>query len=141
MGTLNTAAILAKYKRNTSQAVQDYTTGVMGVTQSPTQKAAAAVDKYAAGVQDAVSSGRFVAALQAVTLNDWQQASTGKGARNYATGTQNLSPAAQKAMADQQQFAAQVSAEVQNMANMTENDAEQRMLTAMRRMREYRKSR
>ena len=134
---LNAAQSLAKWKRNAGNAAEDFKAGVRAVTSSPTAKAALNVDKYARGVQDAVSSGRFVNACNAVTLADWQQATVEKGSRNYANGIASISPKAQKAMADQQQYAEQVKQEISTMANTTEGDNEARMLMAVRKMREY----
>jgi Zn-dependent M32 family carboxypeptidase len=139
MARANVAANLAKWKRNASAAVDDYKTGVASVTTAPTHQAAAAVDKYARGVQDAVSSGRFVNNLMAVSLSDWQTAATQKGSRNYANGIANLSPKAQKAMADQQVAAAQISAEIQSMPNDSEADANARMLRNVELMRQLKK--
>lgn len=139
-GPVNAAAALAKWKSRASNAGAAMTAGVQAVTVAPTQKAAAAVNKYAAGVQRAVQSGSYVNGLNAVSLQDWQQAMTTKGVSNYQNGINNISPKAQKAMADQQAYAAQVSATVASMPNENDNDAEQRALTAIRLMRQYGKS-
>lgn len=133
----NPTAILAKWKRNSGNAGEDYKTGVRQVTSSPTAKAAQNVEKYARGVQDAVSSGKFVNACNAVTLQDWQTATIEKGSRNYANGITSISPKAAKAMADQQQYADQVKQEAAAMPNNTEADAEAKMLFVVRKMRDY----
>lgn len=135
----NIAKNLAKYKRNAGAAVTDYVEGVQGVKTAPTHQAAAAVDKYARGVQDAVTSGAYVDGCMAVSLSDWQAAATGKGKDNYSNGIRNLSPKAQKAMADQQTYADQVKQEVANMPSDTPADMDARMKYAVDRMREYRK--
>lgn len=136
---INAAAILAKWKRNAGGSANDLKEGVRKVTVAPTAKAAAAVDKYQRGVNEAVSSGRFVNALNAVSLTDWQAAMIDKGATNYTNGINNISARAQKAMADQQQYADQVKQEIATMPSATESDMEQRALAAIRKMREYRK--
>jgi len=133
----NAAAVLAKWKRNAQNSAEDYKNGVRAVTVSPTAKAAQNVDKYARGVQDAVTSGKFVNACNAVTLQEWQQQTMEKGARNFATGISAISQSAAKRMADQQAFAEQVKQEVAAMPNTTEADAEARSIYAQRRMREY----
>lgn len=137
----NPAATLAKWKRNAAASVDDYKNGVKAVTTSPTAKAAAAVDKYARGIQEAVSSGRYVNSLNAVTLQDWQQATADKGARNFATGVSSISPRAQKAMADQQAYAESVKQQIAAMPNNTEAEAEARMLAAVRLMKAYKTGR
>lgn len=67
--------------QNSAAAVR---AGVNGVTEAPTAKAAARVDAWVAGVQR--SKEKFVARLNAVTLNDWKQAMLGKGLANMQTG-------------------------------------------------------
>jgi hypothetical protein len=139
MPRVDIQASMDKYKRNTSAAADDYVAGARAVTVSPTAKAAAAVDKYARGVQDAVSSGSYVAGLTAVSLSDWQQSVETKGKRNYQNGTQNLSNKAKKNMADVMTFAGQVSAEIQAMPSDTPSDMDQRMLANVEKFRQYRK--
>ena len=88
-------------------------------------------------MQDAVTSGRYVNALNRVTLQDWQNAMLNKGLRNYTNGVQNISASAQKAMADQQQYAEQIKNEIASMPKTTEQDAEDRAIAAIRKMRAY----
>lgn len=60
--------------------------GIQGVTVSPTQKAAAAVDKYKAGCQKAADDGSFVSGCNKVSLQDWKNAAINKGLNNLDTG-------------------------------------------------------
>src|SRR5215467_7074012 len=60
----------------TAGAVEQYKQGVMRVQVAPNQQAARAQDAYLAGVQAAVSSGKFQRANNAVSLQDWQQAAS-----------------------------------------------------------------
>lgn len=123
---------------NASQAMKD---GVDGVTESPMEKAAANVDKYVRGVQEAASDGRFERGLREVSLGDWKTAMKEKGAANMANGVRTLTPRAQRGMTDLFAFADQVKSEIAGMPNTTESDAEARALAAIRKMREYRKRR
>lgn len=136
---VNAAATLAKWKSRASNAAAALTAGVNAVTVSPTAKAAAAVNKYAAGVNAAVQSGAYVNGLNNVSLQEWKDSMTGKGVSNYSNGVNNISAKAAKNMADQQQYAAQVAATVASMPSETDNDMEQRALAAMRMMKQYRK--
>lgn len=136
---LNTAKILEKWKRNAGASSEAFKDGVNNVKQSPTAKAAQAVDKYRANVLRAIDDGSYVDGLNKVTLSDWQQATAEKGSRNYQNGVSSISPRAAKAMADQQQYAEQVSLEISNMPSLTESDMEARMLANVRKMKEYRK--
>lgn len=69
-------------------ATQDYKDGVMRVTQSPTALAANKLDKYQAGINAALASGKTKANMQAVSLADWQHAATNKGGQRYSQGVQ-----------------------------------------------------
>ena len=80
------AAAAAKWKRNTAGAVEDYKAGVDSVTEAPGEAAAAAADRYAAGVADAVESGRFAARSRGVSLAEWKGAAKEKGAQRLASG-------------------------------------------------------
>lgn len=137
----NPAATLAKWKANSGRAVEDYKNGVKAVSVSPTQKAAQAQDKWLSGIMDAHSSGRFAAALNAISTQEWIQQTVDKGSKNYQTGISNLSPRAAKAMADQQQYAETVKQAIANMPNNSEADADARMLEAVKLMRQYKKQR
>lgn len=137
----NTAAILAKWKANSGRAGEAYKKGVDAVTTAPTAKAAAAADKYLTRIMEAVQSGRYAASLNAVSLQEWKDASREKGAKNYVTGVNAISPRAMKAMADQQQYAERVKQEIASMPNNSEADAEARMLRAVKLMREFKGSR
>lgn len=74
----------AKWAQNLGAAQTRYTAGVQAVTTSPGQLAAQASDRWLTGVQQSVP--KFVANSQAVTLQAWQQATTGKGAQRLASG-------------------------------------------------------
>lgn len=81
--------VLQRWATNTIAAANGkYKTGVMAVTTSPTEKAAAAVGKYQAGVNRAVADGSYVDGLRKVSLTQWQQAAANKGAANIAAGVE-----------------------------------------------------
>ena len=78
---------VSKWARNagSSSALQNYKEGVASVTEAPTHAAARKLDKYAASVQEAVTSGRMRDALLATSLADYQEMAQQK-AGNYTTG-------------------------------------------------------
>lgn len=69
-------------------AAAKYTQGVQKVTTSPTAKAASAeaLAKYQANTTRAVASGHMASRLNAVSLQQWQQAAAQQGAQNLAKG-------------------------------------------------------
>lgn len=60
--------------------------GIQAVQESPMEKAAAAADRYAAGVQRSVSDGTYQAGLRAVSLQQWKDAAINKGVNRVASG-------------------------------------------------------
>ena len=88
----NAAEVARKWTRNLSQATESIKQGVQAVTENPAEKAAARADAYAAGVQRAVTEGRYQRGLRKVTLADWQNAMLNKGLQRVAAGAANATP-------------------------------------------------
>lgn len=81
-----------KWANNLAQSTRAITTGVQAVTVAPTQLAARQQDAYLMGVQNAVSSGKWQAGLNRVTLGDWQNAMVNVGIPRIATGATAAKP-------------------------------------------------
>lgn len=86
MPTLSAAELAAKWKRNLAASIPSYKAGVEAVTVAPTEKAAQAVDRYAAGCMRAAEDGSFVDGCRAVSLDDWKRRALGAGAERIAKG-------------------------------------------------------
>jgi hypothetical protein len=86
----NPSDAAAKWAQNLGAAGTAYTAGINAVTTAPGQQAAAAADRYVAGVQAALP--KFKANTAAVTLQDWQAAAVNKGAPRLATGATAAQP-------------------------------------------------
>jgi hypothetical protein len=96
---MKTAAQSAeKWARNLSGSTESIKQGVMGVTVSPTEKAAAQAGAYQAGVMRAVADGKFAAGLRRVSLDDWKQATLRKGLNRIAAGATEAKPKMQEFM-------------------------------------------
>lgn len=112
---------VAKWLNNTQNAGEAYKAGVQSVKENPMAKAAAAGDKMARKVQEAVQSGKFAASLNRVSMQAWQQAAVNKGAARLADGARN-------GQAKYQAFAAQfyphVDAVAQQVRAMPSNTLE-----------------
>lgn len=78
------AAAATKWATNLGAATNAYTAGVQAVQTAPGASAAAAADRYVAGVQ--ASLQKFINRSQAVTLQAWQTAAVNKGAPRLASG-------------------------------------------------------
>jgi hypothetical protein len=117
---LKTAAqMAASYQQAMAnpQTAANFTAGVQAVTQSPAAAAATpqAEQLYIQGVQQSVTSGKRAAALQAVTLQQWQQATTQKGAARLASGAQAAQSKVQAFFTKQAPVYAAMKAAVSNM--------------------------
>lgn len=134
-------AALAKWKARMADAGKAMAEGVAAVTESPMQKAAAAVDKYQAGVRKAVEDGTFVAGLQAVPLEEWKRTMAKKGVDNMQNGVRDISARSQTAITDVVDYAQKAGAEVRAMPKVTEGDAKARMMAQFDKMKSYRKPR
>lgn len=79
MGMVTPAQAAANWVSGMQNAAQAITNGVNGVTQSPTEAAALAVDRQVQGVIRAAQSGKTAQNLRNVSLSDWKQAFISKG--------------------------------------------------------------
>lgn len=66
--------------------------GVQNVTVNPAERAAAAQDRYIAGVQRAVAEGKYQRGLRRVTLQAWQESMLQKGLPRIASGASAAIP-------------------------------------------------
>ena len=99
----NAADIAKKWSgaMNNGTTQANYVQVVMNLTDSPTARAATpeALANYQAGVNASVASGKRAAALQAVSLADYQKAVKSK-AGNLGIGATNSQPKMQAAMSN-----------------------------------------
>jgi hypothetical protein len=96
MAKLSPQDVAAKWANRLSGASADIQKGVMAVTVSPTQKAAAAKAKMRQNILAAIDNGSWERGLQAVSLQDWQNRFVQVGIPRITQGTQ----AAQSKVAD-----------------------------------------
>ena len=75
-----------KWATNLGAAGQAIKDGVNSVTTAPTALAAAAESRYISGVQNAVTSGKWQAGLNRVTLQDWKDTMLQKGLARVGPG-------------------------------------------------------
>jgi len=137
MAKLNATDVAASWSKGMTSSIEKVKRGVMAVTESPMAKAAAAQDRYLAGVQRAVDDGRYVDGLQSVTLADWQKVTAEKASRI----TQGVKEAESKMVSFMQQllpYTDNVSREVQNMPKGTLADSIQRATRTIELMAQFR---
>ena len=69
---ISVQAAVEKWQRNMINSAESIKAGINSVTESPTAKAAQQADRYLAGVQRAVASGKWQNGLNAVSLQSWK---------------------------------------------------------------------
>ena len=75
-----------KYASRSSAAGGEYKAGIESPRRDQAAAAAAAVDAYNAGVQEAISAGRFVTGVNAAGSEKWKRKAGTVGATRYPQG-------------------------------------------------------
>src|SRR5271154_6908968 len=81
-----------KFVQRAQAAAGDYQKAVTGAGAAWQTNTAAAADTYAAGVQGAISNGRFQKGVNAAGGNKYATAAAGKGAQRYPQGVATAGP-------------------------------------------------
>lgn len=131
MGMAGAAEVAQKWARNLGQATESIKNGVNRVTVAPQQQAAAAQDKYVAGVQAAVQSGKWQRGLQRSTLSDWKNGMLNKGMSRIASGATAAVPKMQSFMTQFLPFLDGVTQQVKAMPSTTLQDRINRAVAQM----------
>ena len=129
-----------KWNRRTKGATADYTRGVQRVTEAPGAKAAQQADRYAAGVAEAVASGKWQERVGAVTLTDWQAKAVNKGAPRIAAGVEEATTDMAKFMGELLPHIDGGKAQVDAMPKNNIEDSIARATTFMRHMSTFKRS-
>jgi len=136
MAEMNPDDIASKQVRNTSNAVDDFRSGVDRVDEAPTRRAAAAIDKMRAGFEEAARSGKIQNRLNAVSLDAWKQRTLDKSDR-IAPGVE----AAQQDIAafhrQRQQFQNNINRELDQIPSDSLQNNIRRMTTQVQRMAKF----
>lgn len=117
-----------KWGRNLKNAGEDIRNGVNNVTEAPGMKAAAAQDKMLRNLTEAITSGRWKAAVAKVSLQDWKDSMLNKGVARLSTGVDGAMPKVQRAMAENFKNIEEVLGQVDRMPSNTFEDKMQRMV-------------
>lgn len=92
MPQLNAQAVTDAWASKMSTAGPAYKRGIESLTENPMAAAAQQQDRMLAGVQQAVQSGKWAAALNKVNFQDWKTVTATKGADRLATGATAAKP-------------------------------------------------
>lgn len=129
-----------KWASRLSSATQDIQNGVNNVTSSPTAAAASKADKWQQRLADPNTKAKFQAGLNAVSLDQWKQATLTKGLPRIASGAQAATPKFTDFMSKLLPYQDQLSAKVATMPDLTLQDSIQRMVTFVQGMASFKKS-
>lgn len=124
MAMADAASIAEKWSQRLAGATTAYKEGVQRVSENPMQKAAANVEGYRQGIMDAISSGKWQAGLNRVSLQQWKEAAGNVGAQRLASGASAAKP---KMMAFLQQFLPVLANNVAQVKQSPNATFEQRM--------------
>jgi|GEM_PF-823726 len=125
------------WKSRLDASVDRIRAGVEALTENPCEKAAAAQDKWVAGVQEAANSGRWAASLRSVTLAQWKQAMIEKGVPRIAQGTTAAEPIVKDFATQLIDHLNRILPDIEAMPKITLEDSINRMTTFIRRMAEF----
>lgn len=115
--------VAQKWSRNTSAAVNDYRDGINRVDTAPGMLAAAAEDRYRAGIERSLQSGKWRDRVSSVSLSEWKQKTSEVGAARIASGVQQAEGKMQSFMSELLPF--QESLVNQINSSMPKGDLEQ----------------
>jgi len=128
-----------KWAQRLGAAVEDIRQGVQRVAENPAAKAAANAQKWAQEVQRAFNEGRFQAALQQVTLEEWKTAMVNKGLPRIAQGAQASTAKMERVYRDLFAYMDSGLARVKQMPDATLEQRIQRAMEWIRYMSQYKK--
>lgn len=111
--------------------------GIAAVTESPGDKAAAAADRYAAGVAKAVETGRYAEGCRSVSLEEWKRLATEKASR-IQQGVKEAEGKMVNFLAQLLPYAQQVKREIASMPKGTLADSIARSTAAIEKMSQFR---
>lgn len=131
--------IAEKWARNASAATQSMKEGVQGVTVSPMEKAANAQDAYLAGVQRAVSTGKWQRGLRSVSLAQWKDDMINKGIPRISQGVNNAKAKYTQFMRELMSHVGQIKQELETMPRGDLETNLNRMMYNARRMADFRR--
>lgn len=136
---MSASKVAEKWSRNLSQAGPSIVAGVQGVTESPTEKAAAAADRMVQGVQRAVADGKYQAGLRRVSLEDWKRATIDKGAARVASGAVAARPKMEQFMGEWLPYMEEGKRKLESMPRGSLEQNVQRMIAQVQHAAQFRR--
>lgn len=139
---ISVAEASRKWRENTASpsAITAYKNGISAVTENPMAKAAAKADKYLAGIQEAVQSGKYRESLLAVPEAVWKQNAIDVGASRIASGVKKGASKMESHLTNFLPFLANVQQAVNAMPDTSLEDRIAKSAEMQRRTAAYKRS-
>lgn len=129
-----------RWKDHLSSATQQITDGVNAVDQAPTALAAAKQAKMRAGIIEAIDSGRWAAALKAVTLDEWKTRMVNVGIPRIAQGADQAQAKVEKFFNELYTYEDNLLNKVNQMSDTTLQDRINKAVSWMQGMAKFKKT-
>lgn len=139
MATMDPTKVASKWATNLSNSTTSITDGVNAVNTAPGQAAAAAQATMRSRILAAIDSGKWAAAVSAVSLQSWKNSMLTVGVPRIADGANKGKPKMQAFLQSFLPYVANVQQQVRAMPNATQADREARMLANARLLAQFRK--
>lgn len=140
MSRLTAAEFQEKHARRLKGATEDVRKGIDRVTENPCEKAAAKQEKMIANLTEAVREGKWAAGLKRVSLDAWKRAARDVGVGRIAAG---IDAAKDKVIAFADELLPHIDrqkAKIAGMADVTLEDNINRMVTFIRGMGDFKRT-
>lgn len=134
MAKLTPAEFREKHARRLKGAIEDMRSGVSRVTVAPTQQAASKKEKFRAGIQSAIDSGKWEAGLKRVSLEEWKMKMLDKGLGRVAAGIDSAAEKVEAFAADLNAHQDRLKSEIASMPDISLEDNINRMTAWVRGM-------
>jgi len=129
-----------KHARRLKGATEDIRKGVERVTEAPTLKAAAKVDKMRTNLNKALDDGKWERGLKRVTLEDWKSKMIDKGVGRIAAGIDAAAPKVREFASELLPHIDKVQTEIKGMPDVSLEDNINRMTTFIRGMSKFKRT-
>jgi len=139
MAKLTAKEFQEKQARRLKAAIPDMKAGIERVTESPTAKAAAKVEKMKARLLERIDDGTWARRLNAVTLDDWKDKMINKGLSRVSTGIDGAAAKVEEFASQLLPYIDKQVADIKQMPDLTLDDSINRMTSFIRGMSKFRK--
>ena len=133
--TINAAEAAQKHATNLKNSIDEIRRGVNAVTENPMEKAAAAKDKWVAGIRD--SADKWAARVSAVTTEEWKASMLSKGVNRIAEGVDAAIPKTTAFFEKLLPFEANLQNRIEQMPDTSLEDSVNRATTWIREMAKF----